>query len=204
MDRQASSSSVAHRDKVAGRWQSRGLMDLFLNRLDSKSIAWLVASVILLVGFSANGTEAPDFSLTTIEGKQIRLSEMLKKGPVVLDFWATSCKPCLEEFPCFQKIHERYSQSGATVLCVSLDNPKSQSKVAPLIKSKRYTFEVAVDRDYRVAKQYNVVVIPRTLVIGQDGKVALACVGYSPANCDRIENALKSLLRTEEKKSDEE
>lgn len=173
------------------------------DRLGYILIACLVASLILFAGVSVSGTEAPDFSLTTIEGKQISLSQMLKKGPVVLDFWATSCKPCLEEFPCFQKIHERYSQSGVTVLCVSLDNPKSQSKVAPLIKSKKYTFEVAVDVDYRVAKQYNIVVIPRTLVIGQDGKVALACVGYSPANCDRIENALKSLLATEAKKSDE-
>ncbi len=171
------------------------------------AFAKLISVVSFVVGFlfysCAHGATVSDFTLKTIEGKQIRLSEVLKKGPVVLDFWATNCKPCIEEFPCFQKIHERYSQLGVTVVCVSLDNPKSQSKVAPLIRSKKYTFEVAIDNDYRVAKLFNVVAIPRTLVIGKDGEIVFGCVGYSPGNCERIENALKSLLAPEERSANE-
>ncbi|MGQ9603990.1 MAG: peroxiredoxin family protein [bacterium] len=174
-----------------------------MKRFFCREITGFVVLIVLLISFSAHGTTAPDFSLTTIEGKQIRLSEMLKKGPVVLDFWATSCKPCLEEFPCFQKVYNQYRQFGVTVLCISIDNPRSQSKVLPLIKSKNYTFEVAIDSGYRVAKQFNVVVIPRTLVIGMDGEIVFGCVGYSPSNCERIEHALKSLIESKEKKADE-
>jgi cytochrome c biogenesis protein CcmG/thiol:disulfide interchange protein DsbE len=154
-------------------------------------------AVILVLVFTpparAEGT-APDFKLSNLEGKDIVLSDLLRQGPVIVDFWATWCKPCLKAFPGLQGILDRYRDRGLSVVAVSVDSPKSRSRVGPLIKSKKYTFEVLLDTEGRVAKKYNAFMLPRTVLVNQDGEVILAMTGYRPSNHERLAEVLASLL----------
>ena len=126
--------------------------------------------------------KAPDFSLPNLTGKDVKLSELLSRGPVMLDFWATWCKPCIKGFPALQQIHDKYKDRGLTVIAVSVDSPKSRSRVAPFIKSQNYTFEVLLDIEGKVAQKYNAVAIPRTVLISQTGEVVHVTTGYRPTN----------------------
>ncbi len=72
-----------------------------------------------------SGVMAPDFTLPTIEGKQVSLSEALKKGPVLLAFFKVSCPVCQYAFPYFERIFQANRGTNVTVLGVSQDNAKN-------------------------------------------------------------------------------
>ena len=137
--------------------------------------------------------EAPDFSLESLTGNNSSLSDF--KGKVVfLNFWATWCKPCIKGFPGLQELLDKYKDRGLTVVAISVDSPKSRARVGPFIRSKKYGFEVLLDTQGRVAKKYNAVTIPRTVLIRPDGMIAHATVGYRPSNHEQIEKTLIPLL----------
>ena len=158
-------------------------------------LAFLLAAVSLPAGvLCGEDAKAPDFTLTNLEGVDVTLSDLLADGPVILDFWATWCKPCIRAFPDLEALTTEYKDRGLTVVAVSVDGPRSRARVAPFIRSKKYTFEVLYDNQGRVARKYNATTIPRTVLISPDGVVAHATVGYRPSNHDEIEKCLLPLL----------
>ena len=65
------------------------------------------------------GTKAPEFELTTLDGKRFVLSEVLSRGPVVLAFFKVSCPVCQFAFPYLERLHKAYRQQGYTLVGVS-------------------------------------------------------------------------------------
>lgn len=160
-------------------------------------VAGLVAGLLILGAASpclAGEAKAPDFTLANLDGKDVTMSKLLANGPVIVDFWATWCKPCIKGFPGLQELLNKYNDRGLTVLAISVDSPKSRGRVGPFIRSKKYSFEVLLDTEGRVAKKYNAVTIPRTLLISPEGNIAFATVGYRPSNHEQIEKTLIPLL----------
>ena len=161
-------------------------------------IAAICAVLILVVPATAGNTmKAPDFTLANLRGRDVTLSDVLKEGPVLLDFWATWCKPCVKAFPGLQDLFEKYEGRGLRVVTISVDSPKSQARVAPLINSKKLTFEVLLDTQGRVAKKYNVMALPRTLLISPTGKIVYATVGNRPTSHKELEKAILEILPEE-------
>jgi len=158
----------------------------------SRFLAGLIAVIFAFTGYAAE--KAPDFTLSNMEGKKVQLSEVLKKGPVLLDFWATWCKPCLQELPHLDKLHREYSTKGLQTLTISIDNPKSQAKVKPLVKSAGYTFEVLLDGDMQVRKSLGGQDIPLTLLIDRNREVVYRHLGYVAGDEKKLEEAVKKLL----------
>lgn len=165
--------------------------------------AWSVVLAIIVLPLIATAGKAPDFRLPSIEGKQVKLSDLLKQGPVIVDFWATWCKPCIKAFPGLQKLYDKYHDRGLTVVAISVDSPRTQTRVAPFVKSNKYSFLVLLDKDGRVARQYNAVIIPRTVLLDKDGKMIFASIGYRPSNHEKLEKALLSILPSESEGDDE-
>jgi peroxiredoxin len=137
---------------------------------------------------------APDFTLPDITGEDLQLSELLKEGPVIVDFWATWCKPCIKAFPELQSLLDNYTHCGLRVVAVSVDGPRSSSRVASFIKSKGHTFDVVLDPAQKVARKYHVTSVPRTVLVGQDGVEIFAYTGYRPSNHKKLEKALEELF----------
>ncbi len=156
-----------------------------------------VMLVLAVPATAGNSMKAPDFTLANLRGKDVTLSDVLKEGPVLLDFWATWCKPCVKAFPDLQGLVEKYEERGLRVVTISVDSPKSQARVAPLIKSKKCTFEVLLDTQGRVAKKYNVLALPRTLLISPTGEIVYATVGNRPTSHKELEKAILEILPEE-------
>jgi len=146
-----------------------------------------------LTAFSAD--KIADFTLSDIEGQRVKLSEQLKKGPVLLDFWATWCKPCVQELPHIQEFHKKYSGQGLQVITVTIDNPKTQSKVKPFIKSAGYTFRVLLDGDLQVRQSLGGKDIPLTLLIDQNGELVHRHLGYVAGDEKKLETMIQELLK---------
>lgn len=117
------------------------------------------------------GSEAPDFTQHTPEGKPFSLSDL--RGKVVLiDFWASWCRPCRMENPNVVKAYNTYHDKGFDVLGVSLDKTKEAWTRA--IEQDGLTWHHVSDLAFwnnAVAQQYGVSSIPYSVLVGRDGKV---------------------------------
>ncbi len=136
--------------------------------------------------------------LKILGGGKTSLNDLLKNGPVLLDFWATWCGPCLKEMVHLQRFHEKYEGYGLTILTINQDDPKSLSKVRSTVKSKKFTFKVALDPNGKVAKRLNAQLMPTTILVDMDGVIRWMHPGYLPGDEIEIEERIRALLGIQE------
>ena len=138
------------------------------------------------------GSQAPDFTLTSLDGEtEYTLSEL--KGQVVyIDFWASWCGPCRRSFPEVMKLHDEYRDQGFVVLAVSLDR-KVESAIQ-FMKKQKATFPSVFDRGGVVARKYGVRNIPSALLVGPDGEVAHSGIGFDPRKLPALKSTIEELL----------
>lgn len=159
-----------------------------------KSIALLIIAFAVAAPAVAEDT-ASDFNLRTPEGKRLHLKSMLEDGPVLLDFWATWCKPCVKAMPKLQEIHETYKDRGLTVVGVNEDGPRGQSKVKPFLRARKLTFPIALDLDSGVMTRMRVTALPTTLLVDQDGSIVHRQAGFVKGQEKDLIEAIENLLK---------
>lgn len=143
---------------------------------------------------------APDFRATTLEGRPIELSKLLERGPVLIDFWSTWCKPCLHSLPEIEAIHRDFSARGLTVLGVSIDGPRNFSKVRPFAARMGLTYPIVLDEDGSLQQRFQVRAVPTALVVDTTGTIAHTLQGFRPGEGRTLREAVEAVLppRTEE------
>ncbi len=131
--------------------------------LTSSSLVWGMGSRVPAVG-----TTAEDFRLPDLTGKPQSLSQY--RGKVVLvNFWATWCKPCTTEMPAMQATYDRLRDKGFVVLAIN--ELEDEAKVREHIQQYSHTFPVLMDRDNKVANQFGVFGLPVSVFIDEKGVV---------------------------------
>ncbi len=126
---------------------------------------------------------APDFQVTTLDKKVIRLGE-LKGKVVVLNFWATWCGPCVVEMPHFQKAARKYTSNPKVIfIAISLDD--NRALVRPFLKRIGYTDLVAYDGG--AARNYQIASIPTTVIIDRDSVIQYRDIGFGGAGETYVE-----------------
>lgn len=114
------------------------------------------------------GMPAGDFTLADLQGHTHRLSEY--QGRVVLlNFWATWCKPCTTEMPAMQAVYDELRDQGFVVLAVN--ELEDEARVREHIRTYKHTFPVLLDKDNLVANQFGVFGLPVSVFIDGDGIV---------------------------------
>ncbi|MDF1507673.1 thiol-disulfide oxidoreductase ResA [Robertmurraya sp. DFI.2.37] len=116
----------------------------------------------------AVGKKAPDFVLTDMNGEQHRLSDYEGKG-VLLNFWATWCKPCEREMPYMDKQYQENQEEDVQILAVNIG--ESNVVVNEFIKKHDLTFPILNDKKQEVQTVYGIGNLPITFLIGPDGNV---------------------------------
>jgi cytochrome c biogenesis protein CcmG/thiol:disulfide interchange protein DsbE len=153
-------------------------------------------SIVIIFAF-ANLTKAQsfyDFTLDDLNGDDVTLSELLKKGPVMLSFWATWCAPCKDEMKYMNDIWAKYKDKGFTYLAVNNDNQKSLSKVRSYISANGYEFPVVLDTDEKIFEAYQGSGHPFSVIIGMDGTIKARHLGYVPGDEVKFEEEIKANL----------
>ncbi len=140
----------------------------------------LVAVGIVLVPAAARAQKAdvPNFVLKDLDGKEVSLTDLRAKGPVVVDFWATWCKPCLRELPYLDSLRVKYADKGLQVVAVSIDETRSLAKVKSYVKTHSYGFLVLLDPNQRTLRQLQGVNVPYVVVVSQEGRRLYTHSGY--------------------------
>jgi len=140
---------------------------------------WLILGAALLaiagglIGFGERPPElAPAFSLVSLDGEVVSLSDYLGRV-VLLDFWASWCKPCRTTFPAVHALAEEYADRGVVLLVVSLDASEENSRDHLLVEGfpTHNVLWGSLEEARAVRNLYGVVGIPRTFVIDRDGLI---------------------------------
>lgn len=139
------------------------------------------------------GDVAPDFTVEMLDGSRVTLSAL--RGKVVLvNFWATWCPPCRQEMSHLQKdVIDRFAGKDLVVLPIS--RGEERNTVEAFIKKMGYTFPIGLDGDQSIYKKYASNYIPRSVVVGKDGKVVYVAVGYDEEIAKAIDNAIAEALK---------
>ncbi|HNX00036.1 MAG TPA: TlpA disulfide reductase family protein, partial [Candidatus Cloacimonadota bacterium] len=112
-------------------------------------IRLLVMLLFLLAVISVYADKLmPDFTLQDVNGNDVNLENALKNGPVIVDFWASWCQPCLKELPSLNEFQKKYP--NITVLAITIDAPKSTARAKSEVKSKQYEFTTLFDTNQTV------------------------------------------------------
>ena len=124
---------------------------------------------------------APDFSLKTIDGEDIRLSAFRGEKLVHITFWATWCPACLMEIPKLVNLYQSIGNKPVTVLAINVGVNDSVQKVRKLQERSKMPYRIIFDESGYVASQYGIMGIPTHIVVGKDGKI-LARFNQLPDN----------------------
>jgi peroxiredoxin len=159
-----------------------------------KILAIILALGVLLAGCGGQktlvGKPAPDFQFGGASEQPVSLSD-LKGSPVLLNFWATWCGPCVHEMPYLQQVWDEWQARGLVLLAINIG--ESSSEVQSFMQSQGFSFPVLLDSDGAIAYQYGVGPIPTTFFIDGKGIIQQVQVGAFP-NAAAIENSLSQLF----------
>jgi len=122
------------------------------------------------------GFRAPDFSLGTLEGNVVSLSD-LHGQVVVINFWATWCTPCRLEMPALEHLHQELGSDGVVVLGVNTTHQDSPSAAADFVEERELTFPILLDVENIAGSAYEVQATPTTFVIDREGVIRFIQIG---------------------------
>ncbi len=130
--------------------------------------------------YAGRNRSVPDFELPDLEGRPVRFSSLLGSGPVVLNFWTKSCKPCLRELPSLAEFARLVAQDGVKVVTLCTDEgPEAiAADLAAALGGREPPFAVLFDPDYEVVTDlFGTTLYPETWFIDDRGIIRLRIDG---------------------------
>lgn len=140
----------------------------------------------------ATGQAAPGFTLDALSGdRPVRLEDL--RGRVVLvNFWATWCKPCEDEMPSMERLHRKLEGQPFDLLAVSVDD--DAAAVAAFVEKLGLTMPILLDPSKKVASSYQAYRFPESVLIDAEGRVAGRFVGPREWDSDTYVGSIQALL----------
>lgn len=155
---------------------------------------FILSAVVVQASTPEEKTAVPNIKLKYINGNKGDLQDILKDGPVLIDFWASWCKPCLKGMKFLDIYHQKYAEQGLTVLSINQDTPKSLSKVKSIVRSRKFSFPVALDPNKQIKEKLNARLLPTTILVNQKGEIVWRHQGYMPGDEKEIEHQIRQVL----------
>lgn len=160
-------------------------------------------SVCLLHNFNvqaqAIGGSIPSVVVKTLEGQAFNTSGFKNEGkPIIIDFWATWCKPCVAELSAIAEQYSKWQEeTGVKVIAISIDDVRSSSSVAPFVDGKYWDFDVYLDENGDFKRAMNVNNVPHLFIINGKGEITSQHNTYNTGDEERIH---EELLKIKNKK----
>ena len=139
----------------------------------------------------------PSVNVKDLDGKVFNTSNINNNGkPIVISFWATWCKPCIQELANMHDLYEKWqNETGVKVIAVSIDDSRSSKKVKPFISGRSWTYEFLLDENSEFKRAMNVNNPPHTFLIDGNGNIVYEHNGYAPGDEKKLYQEIKKLAK---------
>ncbi len=124
------------------------------------------------------GFRAPDFTLQTLSGETVRLSDLVGR-PVVISYWATWCIPCQQELPILQRLAQEFESQGLVVVTVNAIDQDNLQDVQAMLRDKGMSLPVLLDQGSQFASTYGALFFPTTVFVDASGVIRYIRLGDS-------------------------
>ena len=139
------------------------------------------------------GRPAPNFEFPGLDGKLVSLSDYLGKV-VLVNIWATWCRPCVDEMPSMQKLYQEFKDDDFEILAVSIDAPGS-GVVAPFMRKYNLTFPALLDSEGTIRESYGATGIPESFIIDRQGILVKKIIGAADWSSPEVFRFFRNLLQ---------
>ncbi len=132
-----------------------------------KILFLLFLPAFLVAQTSEKSRQLPEVMLKTLDGKSISTADFNNNGkPIVISFWATWCKPCVNELTNISDLYDEWKEkTGVKLIAVSIDDARNMTKVAPFVNGKGWDYEVYLDANADLKRALNVNLVPHTFLL---------------------------------------
>lgn len=154
---------------------------------------FLIILFITQIAF-AQEKNIPNFKLESINGDKINFYDLLKTGPVYINFWALWCVPCRAELKALQSLYDTNKNKGINIIAINIDLPRSSSKVKSFISAQKYSFPVFLDQNQEIFQKLNGRSLPYSLLIDADGKIVKVRNSYLPGDEKEISKDIEAII----------
>jgi peroxiredoxin len=157
---------------------------------------FLLFIIISLPVFSQGGSEGirkgPNFKVENLDGEIVELNNEVGEGPILLSFWATWCKPCIEELAEYKKIYKDYKDKGFKMFAISTDDERTVAKVKPFVKSKGFEFPILLDTNSDISRLYYAQSVPYSVILDKKGMIIYSHLGYMKGDEVKVKEIISS------------
>tara|TARA_B100001769_G_C21786954_1_gene429210 strand:- start:82 stop:573 length:492 start_codon:yes stop_codon:yes gene_type:complete len=158
-------------------------------------IITLLFFIIITTTYSQNKL-LPSVDIKTINGKSININSIKNnEKPIVINFWATWCKPCKKELNNIAEVYDEWQdETGVKIIAISIDDSRSMSKVVPYVNSVGWEYEVYLDPNGDLKRAMGVSTVPHTFLLNSKKEIVWQHRGYVDGDEDELFDEIQNLI----------
>lgn len=140
----------------------------------------------------------PAVSIKDLQGKVVSTGDFGNEGkPIIISFWATWCKPCIQELITIAEEYETWQEeTGVKLIAISIDDARNAAKVKPFVEGRAWEYEVYIDENSDFKRAMNVNNVPHTFLLNSKNEIVWSHNSYSPGDEEELYELVKRLRET--------
>lgn len=152
-------------------------------------------TVLLGTKYAISQTRLPSVPLNTLKGETVNSKTFIDDNiPVVISFWSTTCKPCIDELNAFTEQWKKWqNETKFKIIAVSTDDARSAARVRSFASGFKWPFTVLLDKNQDFKRSLNVNSIPQLYIVSPKGDIVYSRIGYTPGSEEKVFKVLKEL-----------
>ena len=160
-----------------------------------KLFVTLICTLMAFAGMAQS--KLPAVTLKSMDGKTVSTDTLSNNGkPIIIDFFATWCKPCNRELTAISEVYEDWQEeTGVKLIAVSIDQAQNINKVKPLVDNHGWPYEVLLDPNSDFKRALGIQMIPYVLIVDGNGNIVYKHNGYTEGAEEELIQKVRELVK---------